>query len=321
MSTAVLEVSKLNIRLTSGGHWKQVVEDFNLTLEAGETVGLVGESGCGKTMTAMAIMGLLPATAARISCAQLSIKGQDTLGLDGSQRRAILGRDISMVFQQPSTALDPVFTIGQQINRVYRRHIGGGRADVNQAMLESLSEAGFDDPGSIASAYPHQLSGGMRQLAMIAMAMVCKPAVIIADEPTTALDAESNHLILEQLKTLQSRHGTAILLISHDLSSVRNICSRVMVMYCGRIVEKASAPSLFSNPKHPYSAGLLSCVPGIDEGQPEPVQPIPGQVPAQLPDGCHFAPRCSRAAPECSKSAPRLDPAGPGTAACFRPLP
>ena len=320
MNNTVLQVKGLNVWLGQGPSRKQVVDNMTFSLKAGETIGLVGESGCGKTMTAMAVLGLLPMPDASVECDCIEINGEDISVLNAEQRRPVLGRDIAMVFQQPGTALDPVFTIGQQIAAVYRRHIGGNKEQVRKAMLDALERVGFNRVEDIATAYPHQLSGGMRQLSMIAMAMVCKPAVIIADEPTTALDASTSALILQQLEKLQKAHDTAILLISHDLSVISQICQKAMVMYCGRVVETADTQTLFAHPRHPYSAGLLSCIPHISKGTPAEIHSIPGQVPAVLPPGCHFAPRCEKAEAECRRSAPALETRGDNSVACFRPL-
>ena len=227
-----------------------------------------------------------------------------------------------MIFQQPGTALDPVFTVGQQISAVYRRHTGGNKQNIRQAMLDSLESVGFGQVDDIATTYPHQLSGGMRQLVMIAMATVCKPAVIIADEPTTALDSSTRTLILQQLERLRTEYQTAILLVSHDLTVVRQSCRNVMVMYCGRLLEKTDCKSLFSHARHPYSAGLLSCIPQISINRPPAIHAIPGQVPnaTELPAGCHFAPRCNRAEPQCQQSVPDFDIKDGSAVACFRPL-
>ena len=273
-------------------------------------------------MTAMAILGLLPAFGVNVRSDGIELDGRDISTLNPAQRRAVLGRDIAMVFQQPATALDPVFTMGQQISAVYRRHAGGSKQQVREKMLEALESVGFSQPRDIAASYPHELSGGMRQLAMIAMATVCKPAVIIADEPTTALDNSTRALILEQLKQLQNLHQTAVLFISHDLSVVRQICRDVMVMYCGRLLEITDCQSLFANARHPYSAGLLSCIPQISDKRPAPINSITGQIPApaDLPSGCHFAPRCSRVEAQCRTSVPELDYANGRGVACFRPL-
>ena len=323
MSTAALKVSNLSIWFESGSDRRHAVDDISFSIEPGEATGLVGESGCGKTVTALAILGLLPASGVQVKSSGIEVNGKDVSSLSAAQRREFLGRDIAMIFQQPGTALDPVFTLGQQISAVYRRHVGGGRAHIRRSMLDSLEAVGFSQAEEIAAAYPHQLSGGMRQLAMIAMATVCKPAVIIADEPTTSLDSSTRALILQQLERLQRLHQTAILLISHDLSVVRQCCREVMVMYCGRLLEKTDCESLFSNARHPYSAGLLSCIPHISETRPSPIKPIPGQVPmvTDLPPGCHFAPRCPRAESQCRQSVPGFDSDGGQGVACFRPLP
>ena len=322
MSSPALRIRNLNVWLETKAGRIPVVDGISFSIDAGHATGLVGESGCGKTMTAKAIMGQIPATGIGVSSDGIEVNGRDIYTLSARQKRAVLGRDIAMIFQQPATALDPVFTIGQQIGAVYRRHCGGSRSQVRQGVLEALGNVGFSQAEDIAAAYPHQLSGGMRQLAMIAMATVCKPAVIIADEPTTALDSSSRALILQQLRQLQTSCRTAILYISHDLSVVRQSCNDVMVMYCGRIMEKADCRSLFAHARHPYSAGLLSCIPQLGKARPPPIHSIPGQVPAvaDLPDGCHFAPRCNRAEAQCRQSVPRLDANDGVSAACFRPL-
>jgi len=317
-----LDVKNLCVWLETKSGRIPVVDGISFSIGAGESTGLVGESGCGKTMTARAIMGQLPASGVGVSSDGVKVNGKDISSLNARQKRSMLGRDIAMIFQQPATALDPVFTMGQQIGAVYRRHRGGSRAQVRQGTLEALASVGFSQAEDIAAAYPHQLSGGMRQLAMIAMATVCRPSVIIADEPTTALDSSSRALILHQLAQLQTSRQTAILYISHDLSVVRQICHNVMVMYCGRIMEKTDCQSLFSHARHPYSAGLLSCIPQLGDTRPPTIHSIPGQVPAakDLPAGCHFAPRCERAVAQCRASVPLLDGGDGRGAACFRPL-
>ena len=309
MSHSALEVRNLNVWFGKGAGRRQVVDGISFQIDAGEATGLVGESGCGKTMTARAILGLLSTTGATVSSDGIEVNGRDISMLGAVDRRNVLGRDIAMIFQQPGTALDPVFTLGQQISAVYRRHGGGNKKQIRDTMLESLESVGFSEAEKIAAAYPHQISGGMRQLAMIAMATVCKPAVIIADEPTTALDGSTRVLILQQLERLRKQHKTAILLISHDLEVVRRSCRDVMVMYCGRLLEKTDCKSLFSHARHPYSAGLLSCTPQITPKRPPAIKSIPGQVPgpAAMPSGCHFAPRCDRAESRCRQSVPEFD--------------
>lgn len=322
MSTPALKVSELSVWFDTGSGRVPVVDQISFSINTGDATGLVGESGCGKTMTAMAILGLLPTPRVKVQAAAIEVNGKDIHSLTAKQRRATLGRDIAMIFQQPATALDPVFTMGQQISAVYRRHTGGNKQHIRQTMLDALESVGFSEPEDIAAAYPHQLSGGMRQLAMIAMATVCKPAVIIADEPTTALDNSTRALILQQLKQLQSLHQVAILFISHDLTVVRQLCRDVMVMYCGRLMETTDCKSLFEQPRHPYSAGLLSCIPQISKQRPAPIRSIPGQIPAaaDLPQGCHFAPRCTRVEEQCRLAVPELDEIDGRGAACFRPL-
>jgi oligopeptide/dipeptide ABC transporter ATP-binding protein len=322
LTTPALKVNNLSVWFETGSSRLTVVDQISFSINAGDATGLVGESGCGKTMTAMAILGILQAPGINVRSDGIELDGRDISTLKPAQRRAVLGRDIAMVFQQPATALDPVFTLGQQISAVYRRHAGGSRQQVRKKMLEALESVGFSQAEDIAASYPHELSGGMRQLAMIAMATACKPAVIIADEPTTALDNSTRALILEQLKQLQTLHQTAVLFISHDLSVVRQICRDVMVMYCGRLLEITDCQSLFANARHPYSAGLLSCIPQISDKRPAPINSIPGQIPApsELPSGCHFAPRCNRAEAQCRTSVPELDYANGRGVACYRPL-
>jgi len=322
MSTPTLTVNDLSLWFETRSGRKQVLDRVSFSIEAGRATGLVGESGCGKTMTALAILGLLPATGVSVSSTAIEFNGRDISRLNAKQRRRILGRDIAMIFQKPSTALDPVFTLGQQISAVYRRHSNAKKEKVRQTMLDALETVGFNQAEDIAASYPHQLSGGMRQLAMIAMATVCKPAVLIADEPTTALDSITSALILQQLNRLQTQNQTAILLISHDLTVIGASCQDVMVMYCGRILEKTDCQSLFSHARHPYSAGLLSCIPQIGTDRPPGVTAIPGQLPVatELPPGCHFAPRCSRTEPVCRQTVPTLESNDGGAIACFRPL-
>ncbi len=323
MNTAVLEVRDLNLSIDSSNGPHQLLDGVSFSINAGETTGLVGESGCGKSMTALAILGVLPATGMTIRSAGIMLNGEDLTALNHAQRRRVLGQDISMVFQQPATALDPVFTLGQQIAATVHRHGISGRKACRQTMLESLELVGFSQPEKIAAAYPHELSGGMRQLSMIAMATVCKPAVLIADEPTTALDVSTQLMILQQLKRLQTEYKTAILLISHDLNIIRQCCHTVLVMYCGRLLESTDPESLFSHPRHPYSAGLLGCIPKLSATRPPPINAIAGQVPAltDLPPGCHFAPRCDRAIAQCRHTAPEPESDNGRTVACFRPMP
>jgi len=322
VNTPVIKVNDLSVWFDDNSGRRQLVDKVSFSINAGEATGLVGESGCGKTMMTMAIFGLLTETGAHVDSGAIEINGHDISILNTKQRREVLGRDIAMIFQNPGTALDPVFTIGQQISAVYRRHSKVSNKHTHLTMLHTLEEVGFSHAEEIAASYPHQLSGGMRQLAMIAMATVCKPAVIIADEPTTALDSSTRLVILQQLERLRTRYQTAILLISHDLTVIRQSCSNVMVMYCGRLLEKTDCNSFFSHARHPYSAGLLSCIPQISDTRPQGVIAIPGQVPkaTDLPSGCHFAPRCTRVEQVCRQSVPGFASTDGNDVACFRPL-
>ncbi len=322
MTVPALKVSNLSVTLNTRTGVRTLVDNISFELQPGEAGGLVGESGCGKTLTAFAILGQLPGADMQVSSSAIDINGKDIAGLTGRQRRQVSGRDIAMIFQQPGRALDPVFTLGHQIEDVYQRHIGGNKKIVRQAALDSLAAVGFEQPDKIAAAYVHQLSGGMRQLVMIAMATVCKPAVLIADEPTTALDIVTRSLILQKIGQLQKAGNTAVLMISHDLSVIRQLCQQVMVMYCGRIVETAQCAQLFAHPRHPYSAGLINCIPDINAAQAGNISTIPGRVPSMgaLPKGCHFEPRCSRAVAECSQAAPPMKQEEGSCFACYRPL-
>jgi oligopeptide/dipeptide ABC transporter ATP-binding protein len=234
----------------------------------------------------------------------------------------VRGKEIAMVFQEPSTALDPVFTIGHQVRRVIQRHRIASRRGARQHALQALEHGGFSQPLEVYNAYPHQLSGGMRQLAMIALAMAMRPRLLIADEPTTALDVTTQSLVIRQLKSLRDRHGTSVLLVTHDLGVVAQSCSRAMVMYCGRLVEQSDYGNLYRSPRHPYTAGLLASVPRIRKGQQHYARAIPGKVPAaaDIPPGCPFAERCERSEEPCTKRYPPLETLGHSRVACHYPL-
>jgi oligopeptide/dipeptide ABC transporter ATP-binding protein len=323
---AALSVKELTVSFPIAGGRAAVVNGVSFDLGEGEILGLVGESGCGKSVTAAALMGLVPAPAGEVKAKQIALNGHDLATMKESALRSIRGRDISMIFQEPLTALDPVFSIGSQLSEVIRRHQGLGRKQARSASIEMIEAVGIADAGRVIGNYPHQLSGGMRQRVMIAMAMACRPKVLIADEPTTALDVTTQGQVLEQLSELGSQFGTAILFITHDLSVVARICDRAMVMYCGRIVEEAAVEALFARPAHPYTAGLLAAVPEISTGEPRQVQGIPGRVPqpADLPPGCHFSDRCARADDRCRTETPEIKGAGSQSGghfiACHHPL-
>jgi len=305
-----LSVRDLSVVFTLDNRQLTVVDQVSFNLAAGEIVGLVGESGCGKTMTGAALLGLVPRPQGHVRMKQLLLAEQDITGLNEAGWRRIRGRSMSMIFQEPLTALDPVFSIGSQMLEVIRRHGGGSRYQARATAADMLGAVGFADAERILRSFPHELSGGMRQRVMIAMAMSCRPLVLIADEPTTALDVTTQAQILQQLRQLALNTGTAVLLITHDLGVVSEICDRALVMYCGRIVEQGSVNRLFLSPRHPYTAGLLAALPRLSEGPVQPVQTIPGSVPwlGDQPAGCHFNNRCSRTQPPCFDQAPRLSP-------------
>jgi oligopeptide/dipeptide ABC transporter ATP-binding protein len=281
-------------------------------VRSGETVALVGESGCGKSVSALSVMRLVAAPAGRIASGQIVFKGRDLLTLSEEEMRRIRGREIGMIFQEPMTSLNPVLSVGRQLTETVEIHLGMTPAQSRARALELLSLVGVADPERRLAQYPHQFSGGMRQRLMIAMALSCNPALVLADEPTTALDVTIQAQILELMKDLSRRLGVAMLMITHNLGVVARYADRVNVMYAGRIIERATAREIYANPRHPYTLGLLRSVPRLDEPRRAKLQPIPGQPPdlSRLPSGCAFAPRCHYALPRCAADAPRLEPVG-----------
>jgi oligopeptide/dipeptide ABC transporter ATP-binding protein len=286
----------------------RAVDDVSFTLEEGETVTLVGESGCGKTIVALSIINLVPAPG-RIVQGRILLEGEDLLQSTQEQLREIRGRKIGFVFQEPGAALNPVFTIGNQIGEVLRAHRGMLKHEAQAQVIRLLGDTGIPEPEKRAKAYPFELSGGMRQRAVIAIATATQPKLLIADEPTTALDVTVQAEILDLLRHLQEQHRMAILMISHDLGVVAGIADRVLVMYTGKILEAASATDLFHAPQHPYTKGLLASVPKLGSGRDEPLSGIPGSVPdfLQLPSGCTFHPRCPIGDQSCRSGFPPLE--------------
>lgn len=305
---AVLSVRELSVNFALGNQHMSVVDQVSFDLAAGEIVGLVGESGCGKTMTGAALLGLVPRPHGRVKARQLQLADQDLRALDEAGWRRVRGGKMSLIFQEPLTALDPVFSIGSQMVEVIRRHQHSPRRQAYKTAAGMLQTIGFADGERVLQSYPHELSGGMRQRVMIAMAMSCRPRVLIADEPTTALDVTTQAQILQQLRKLAQETGTAVLLITHDLAVVSEACDRALVMYCGRIVEQGPVENLFFRPRHPYTAGLLAALPRLSDGPVQAVRTIPGSVPrpGQQPAGCHFSNRCMRTQPLCLEQVPRL---------------
>ena len=299
-----------------------VVDHVSFELEAGETLGLVGESGCGKSVTALSIMGLLPRPAGRIKGGDVLFRDENLTRASPERLRQVRGNRIAMIFQEPMTALNPVQRIGRQLAETYTLHEPELKSsDVTEKTLQLLVQVGISAPESRLYDYPHQLSGGMRQRVMIAMALARHPDILIADEPTTALDVTIQAQILELLRELQRDTGMAIIFITHDLGVIAELCSRVVVMYAGRIAEQATVKSIFEHPLHPYTRGLLGSIPRLEDEPKTLLTTIPGIVPGieELPDGCRFSNRCAYARDQCYREAPSLVvPAPERTVACHR---
>ncbi|MCG7393410.1 ABC transporter ATP-binding protein [Microvirga sp. ACRRW] len=310
----VLEVSDLQVQFETIDGIAPVLDGLSYTLKSGETLAIVGESGCGKTIGALSLLRLAPSPPARITGGSIRLSGRDILTLTEDEMRGIRGNDIAMIFQEPMTALNPVLTIGHQIVEPLMLHKRLNRSAAWERAVELLRLVEIPEPERRASEYPHQLSGGMRQRAMIAMALACGPKILVADEPTTALDVTIQAQILKLMADLKHRVGTAILLITHDLAVVAQTADRVVVMYAGRVVEDASVYELFENPRHPYTRGLLASIPKLSiDDERQKLEGIPGSVPpvGGRPSGCTFAPRCTLARDECRQSVPVLETVSP----------
>ena len=305
---SLLDVRNLRVRFETPHGWVQAVESVSFDVEAGETLAIVGESGSGKSVTALALLSLLPRPPAVIETGEAWFDGRNLLALSERELRGVRGREISLVFQDPTSSLHPMLTVGEQIAEVLRAHERISSRAARERAVEALAEVGLADPAARAAAYPHQLSGGMRQRALIAMALACRPKLLIADEPTTALDVTVQAQILALLREVQRRHGTAIVLITHDLALVADVARRVHVMYAGSIVESATAKELFARPAHPYSLGLLRSVPSLATPLDSKLSGIPGVPPDPRlpPPGCAFEPRCPFKVAQCSSSRPPL---------------
>jgi peptide/nickel transport system ATP-binding protein len=298
---SLLEVQDLRVRFSrKGGPTTTAVDGVSFSVDAGEVVGLVGESGCGKSVTSLAVMGLLPQRGTTVT-GSVRFDGTDLLTLSPGQLARRRGKDLAMVFQDPMTSLNPVLTLGRQLTEVLRTHTGMDRSAAKKEAVELLGRVGIPDPRRRAGEYPHQLSGGMRQRVLIAIALACRPRLIIADEPTTALDVTIQAQVLDLLTTLVRESGTAMVLITHDLGVVAGTCDRVNVLYAGRVVEQAGKRELFAEPRHRYTTGLLNAVPRVDAPEGTALQPVPGSVRDLLPwaQGCAFSPRCGVADDGC----------------------
>ena len=301
----------------------QAVDGVSFAIEKGETLGLVGESGCGKSVTAMSILQLNPVPPTRYAAGRILFEGRDLLTLPPRELRAVRGNAIAMIFQEPMTSLNPVYTVGDQIGEVLELHRGMSPAQARAASIAMLKKVGIPSPDERVDSYPHQMSGGMKQRVMIAMALACGPKLLIADEPTTALDVTIQAQILELLSQMQAEMGMSILLITHSLGVVAETADHVAVMYAGRIVEYAATADLFATPRHPYTFGLLQSLPEMHEPGQERLHEISGTVPSPLqwPSGCRFRTRCFNAQAKCAEVDPQLVSGGPGRLlACHYPV-
>jgi oligopeptide/dipeptide ABC transporter ATP-binding protein len=308
----LLDVIDLRTHFVTRGGVVRAVDGVSWDVNEGETVALVGESGCGKSVSALSIMRLVAPPAGRIVGGRIVFKGRDLLQLDEERMRRVRGREIGMIFQEPMTSLNPVLTIGRQLTEGLETHLGLATAAAQSRATELMGMVGIPDPARRLGQYPHQFSGGMRQRMMIAMALACEPSLVLADEPTTALDVTIQAQILELMKNLSRRLGVAMLMITHNLGVVARYADRVNVMYAGKIIERGTAREIYANPRHPYTLGLLRSVPRLDEPRRARLDPIEGQPPdlSRLPEGCAFAPRCAFRVDRCLTEVPPLRPIG-----------
>lgn len=321
MSEPVLQVKGLKTYYYTEEGVVPAVDGLDFEVEPGETFAIVGESGCGKSVTSLSILRLIPSPPGKIIDGEIIYHGQDLVKKSEREMRGIRGNDISMIFQEPMTSLNPVFTVGQQIGESFRFHQQMGKAEMLKKSIEMLRLVGIPEPEHVINDYPNQLSGGMRQRVMIAMALACNPQILIADEPTTALDVTIQAQIMELIVRLNEQLNMGVMLITHDLAVVAQTCSRVIVMYLGQIVEEADVLTLFDHPCHPYTEGLMRSIPRMEGDRTKPLYMIPGTVPllSQIPTGCRFAPRCAYATERCRQETPQLTPVSDKQSVrCFR---
>ncbi|MBZ4210570.1 MAG: ABC transporter ATP-binding protein [Comamonadaceae bacterium] len=313
---ALLEIKGLKTHFKTDDGWLHAVDGVDMSIEAGETLGVVGESGCGKSVTAKTVMKLIDMPPGKIVAGQVLWQGRDLVPLGAEDMRRIRAKEIAIIFQEPMTSLNPVYTVGEQIAESIRLHEGLSRKDAIARAVEMLKLVRIPTPERRVHDYPHQFSGGMRQRVMIAMALSCKPQLLIADEPTTALDVTIQAQILDLLAELKSEMGMAIMLITHAMGVVAEVAQRVVVMYAGQVVEEALVGELFAHPRHPYTQGLIRSIPRIDSALTKKgrLETIPGTVPKLIapPEGCRFAPRCKFAMPACTQATPPLRQVAPG---------
>ena len=304
----LLKVNNLGITFFTDRGALPAVQEVSFTVHPGETLGVVGESGCGKSMTALSLMQLIPSPPGKITSGEIIYKGEDLLKKSEREIQNIRGKEISMIFQEPMTSLNPVVTVGKQIMEAVLTHENISKEDAKKRALEMISLVGIPMPEKVFASCPHQLSGGMRQRIMIAMAVSCKPSLLICDEPTTALDVTIQAQILKLINRLKYEMNSSVLLITHDMGVISEMADNVIVMYAGKIVEYTSVNDLFKNPLHPYTVGLMKSIPDIDSDSEEELEVIPGSVPMlyELPEGCFFAPRCKYAKDLCHKKCPAM---------------
>ena len=316
MTDRLLEVKGLKTHFATDEGWIHAVDGVDLGVDRGETLGVVGESGCGKTVTALTTLKLIAMPPGKIVAGEVLWQGRDLVPLGADEMRKIRAKEIAIIFQEPMTSLNPVYTVGEQIAEVLRLHEGLGRREAMERTVEMLKLVNISNPQRRVRDYPHQFSGGMRQRVMSAMALSCNPKLLIADEPTTALDVTIQAQILELLGELKSKFGMAVMLITHAMGVIAESAQRVVVMYAGKVVEEAPVRELFANPRHPYTQGLIRSIPRIDTAatQKTRLEAIKGTVPSLLnpAPGCRFAPRCKLAAPECTRETPPLREIVPG---------
>jgi len=310
----LLEVKNLSTQFFTQDGIVRAVDDVSFYVMPGETLGVVGESGCGKSMTGLSIMRLIPNPPGKIVAGEIVFNGQDILQMSDNEVRRIRGHEIAMIFQDPMTSLNPVLTINRQISEALQLHLGMNREQARNRAIELLRMVGIPNADERVDQYPHQFSGGMRQRVMIAMALSCNPKLIIADEPTTALDVTIQAQILDLMRTLQSERDTGVIMITHSMGVVAGMADRVQVMYAGHIVEAASTEEIFGNPRHPYTVGLMKSIPRLDATSKEKLEPIRGLPPdlIDLPDMCPFVPRCNFAREKCEQKRPPLLPVNDG---------
>ena len=317
---ALLEIENLSVEFPSRSSVLHAVEGVSLSLDAGDVLGIVGESGSGKSVTMMALMGLVPYPG-RVTASKMRFDGHDLMGLSTKERNRLTGKDVAMIFQEPTTSLNPCFSVGFQLAETLRVHLGMDSKAAKRRSIELLEQVGMSDPETRLRAYPHQLSGGMNQRVMIAMAIACNPKLLIADEPTTALDVTIQAQILDLLRSLQRERGMALVLITHNMGVVSDMAQRVAVMYAGEIMEEQPAQALFQRPRHPYTEALMAALPERSDGSAR-LATIPGMVPGlyDRPTGCLFAPRCSYADDDCRGQRPGLVKGLEAAVRCHHPL-